>query len=461
MPTTVQRPPLLNRAPTLSVFALTALAIGVAAFPAAAAEPAAAQVELIAREALFGNPERANVQISPDGRTLSWVAPVDGVLNLWVAPADHPEQAKAVTDDKARGIRQYFWSYRPGTLLYLRDTGGDEDFHLYALDLATGTKRDLSPFPKTRAQVNGVSHLHPESVMVAMNDRDPKWHDLYRVDLGTGTRTLVEKNVHEIAGYLTDAEFEVRMAQRSRADGGARPAEAGWQAGLEQIRRDPVRGLADHLSRWLHHGRQDAVLHRFARARHRRAVCDRCRQRWTTPAAGRRARRCRRRDHRSAHGRGRCGVGQLPARRLAGAGPVDPRRPCHIEGNRPRRRLRQFAHARRHTWVVGYAAAESSPVYYRYDRAGGGTLVKLFAARPALEGKPLVPMWPQQITSRDGLTLVSYLSLPRGPTPTMTAGPTRRCRWCWWCTAARGGATTTVTPARRNGWPTAATRCCR
>ena len=152
--------------PALSIFALTALAIGVAAVPATAAEPAAAQVELIAREALFGNPERANVQISPDGKTLSWVAPVDGVLNLWVAPADHPAQASAVTDDKARGIRQYFWSYRPGTLLYLRDTGGDEDFHLYALDLASGTTRDLRPFPKTRAQVNGVSHLHPESVLV-------------------------------------------------------------------------------------------------------------------------------------------------------------------------------------------------------------------------------------------------------------------------------------------------------
>ncbi|MBP7599502.1 MAG: S9 family peptidase, partial [Pseudoxanthomonas sp.] len=106
---------------------------------------------------MFGNPERANVQISPDGKYLSWVAAVDGVLNVWVAPADNPSQARAVTQDKARGIRSYFWSYQPDTLLYLRDSGGDEDFHLYAVDLKTGQAKDLTPFPKTTAQVAGVS----------------------------------------------------------------------------------------------------------------------------------------------------------------------------------------------------------------------------------------------------------------------------------------------------------------
>src|SRR3546814_10299773 len=91
----------------------------------AAAPTSIEDVELIPRDALFGNPERANVQISPDGKYLSWIAPVDGVLNVWVAPADDIAGARAVTDDKARGIRNYFWSYRPDTLLYLRDNGGD------------------------------------------------------------------------------------------------------------------------------------------------------------------------------------------------------------------------------------------------------------------------------------------------------------------------------------------------
>ena len=172
-----------------------------------------AEVELIPREALFGKPERANEQISPDGKYLSWTAPVNGVMNVWIAPADDLSKARAVTDDAARGIRQYFWSYRPDTLLYMRDSGGDEIFHLFALYLISDSKRDLTPFPKTRAAVNGVSRLHPDSVLVGMNDRDAKWHDLYRVDLASGARTLVEKNTQDIAVYLTDADYQVRMAQ--------------------------------------------------------------------------------------------------------------------------------------------------------------------------------------------------------------------------------------------------------
>ncbi|HMT38479.1 MAG TPA: S9 family peptidase, partial [Thermomonas sp.] len=95
-----------------------------AATPPASKPVALADIELIPRDALFGNPERANVQISPDGKYLSWVAAVDGVMNVWVAPADDPAKARAVTDDKARGIREYFWSHRADTLLYMRDTGG-------------------------------------------------------------------------------------------------------------------------------------------------------------------------------------------------------------------------------------------------------------------------------------------------------------------------------------------------
>lgn len=124
--------------------------------PAAAAAPAAPP-ELITRDALFGNPERANVSISPDGKYLSWVAPLDGVLNVWVAPVDAPDQARAITKDTARGIRNYFWTYQPNTLLYLRDNGGDEDFHLFSVNLSDGSSKDLTPFKKTNAEVYRVS----------------------------------------------------------------------------------------------------------------------------------------------------------------------------------------------------------------------------------------------------------------------------------------------------------------
>src|SRR3546814_4295809 len=107
-----------------------------------------------------------------------WIAPVDGVLNVWVAPAGNVADARAVTDDDARGIRQYFWSYQPDTLLYLRDNGGDENFHLHAVDLASGESRHLTPYEKTRSFVTRVSHLHPDSVLVGMNDRTANWQEI-------------------------------------------------------------------------------------------------------------------------------------------------------------------------------------------------------------------------------------------------------------------------------------------
>ena len=401
-----------DRAPTLLA---TALALAMSAtFPVVAADAVTAHADLIPRDALFGNPEKANVQISPDGQTLSWIAPVNGVLNLWVAPANDPSKARAVTDDKARGIRQYFWSYRPGTLLYLRDTGGDEDFHLYALDLNSGSKRDLSDFPKTRAYVNGISHLHPESVLVAMNDRDPKWHDLYRVDIANGTRTLVEKNTQEIAEYLADADYTVRMAQRSRPDGGSdllKPdGKGGWTKSEEipfadSLTTGPGAYTTDGKTQYFTdtRGRDTAGLYAIdvndgtkrllledARADIGRTLNDPVTGEVEAVSVNYLRDEWRALDPSIA--------GDLDKLKGIGTGDV-------------------FVNARTlddRTWIVSYQAAESPGVFYRYDRGEGGKLTQLFTMRPALEGKPLVPMWPKEIKSRDGLTLVSYLSLPKG-----------------------------------------------
>ena len=368
-------------------------------------------VELIPRDALFGNPERANVQISPDGKYLSWIAAVDGVLNVWVAPADDMAKARAVTADKARGIRQYFWSHRPDTLLYLRDTGGDEDFHLFSVDLASGQSRDLSNFPKTRAMVVGVSHLHPESVLVAMNDRDPKWHDLYRVDLATGTRTLVEKNTGEFAEYRVDPDFKVRLATKSRADGGSDLLEPDGKGGWKLVGEIP---FADSLTSSPGGYSSDGKIQYFFDSRGRNTTALYA----IDTATG--ARTLVHEDPRADI----AGAIDDPKTNKAQAVSVnylknewkvvDPAIAADIE------KLKalgpgEFGISARtlddKTWIVWYQAAEAPNVYYRYVR--GGTPEKLFSARPALDGKPLVPMWPQEIKSRDGLTLVSYLSLPK------------------------------------------------
>lgn len=387
------------------------------ATPAADTAPAAATsldaVELIPREALFGNPERANVQLSPDGRTLSWVAPLDGTLNVWVAPADDLSAAKAVTRDTARGIRSYFWSYQPDTLLYLRDSGGDEDFHLYAVDLKTGQSRDLTPFEKTTAQVVGVSDRHPGTILVGMNDRDPKWHDLYRVDLASGERTLVEKNDQEISGYLADADYRLRFASRARPDGGEDllrrsgdtwetydqiPFEDGMTTGFAGLSKDGstlyMRDSRERNTAALFAvdaaGGGKRLLHEDARADIGGNLADPrtgevqavsvnyLREQWTVLDDAIRA----------------------DLARLEAIGPGEASINTRTLDDR--------------TWIVAYSAAESPVEYYRYDRdgQGGGTLTRLFSGRPALEGKPLVPMWPLELQSRDGKTLVSYLTLP-------------------------------------------------
>ncbi len=397
-------------------FRLTLLASTVAFALAAQAAPSAADriagTELIARDALFGNPERANVQISPDGKYLSWVAAVDGVLNVWVAPADNPSQARAVTQDKARGIRSYFWSYQPDTLLYLRDSGGDEDFHLYVVDLKTGQAKDLTPFPKTTAQVAGVSPKHPGTILVGMNDRDAQWHDIYKVDLASGDRTLLEKNDAQIAGYIADADYTLKYAQRSRPDGGAdvlrRGANGAWEKfddiPFEDVLTTSPGGLTlDGKTLYFtdSRGRNTAALFAIDVASGKRSLVledaradvggtladpatgkvqavsvDYLRDEWKVVDPAIRA----------------------DLEKLEAIGPGDVSVNTRTLDDK--------------TWIVAYSAAEAPLVYYRYDR-GAGTLTKLFSARPKLEGKPLVPQWPVEIASRDNKTLVSYLTLPR------------------------------------------------
>ncbi len=377
----------------------------------AAAPASIDEVELIPREALFGNPERASVQLSPDGRYLSWIAPLDGTINVWVAPADDLSQAKAVTRDTARGIRNYFWSYRPDTILYLRDSGGDEDFHLHAVDLATGESRDLTPYEKTTAQVVGVSDRHPDAILVGMNDRDPKWHDLYRVDLASGERSLVERNTQEIAGYVADADYTLRFASRSRPDGGEdllRRAGEGWEkydeipfedgmgtgfAGLTKdggtlyMRDSRGRDTAALFAIDAASG-EKTLVHEDARAdiggnlrdpqtgKVQAVSVNYLREEWAVLDDSLKA----------------------DLDKLAAIGPGEASINTRTLDDR--------------TWIVAYSAAESPVEYYRYDRGDGGKLSRMFSGRPALEGKPLVPMWPLEITSRDGKTLVSYLTLP-------------------------------------------------
>jgi hypothetical protein len=186
----------------------------------APARPSYDAVPLIPREKLFGNPTKVGPQLSPDGKRLAYIAPHEGVLNVFIKTVGQ-EDDKVVTADKLRGIRIYFWAASGDHILYLQDKGGDENWHVYAVPVAGGEARDLTPLEKVQAQIVAVEHKFPNQILVGLNDRDPQLHDVYKIDLRSGKRTLVEKNDIGAVGWVADHKLRVRGAQVLTPDGGA------------------------------------------------------------------------------------------------------------------------------------------------------------------------------------------------------------------------------------------------
>jgi dipeptidyl aminopeptidase/acylaminoacyl peptidase len=183
-------------------------------------------VELIPRQVLFGNPERISPRISPDGTQLAWIAPSDGVLNVWVAPAGTGQgeginwsAARVVTDDSDRGIRMFAWAHDGRHLLYLQDTGGDENWRLHDVDLATMQRRDLTPFDNVQTQLIAGEKKFPTEILVGLNRDNPQLHDVYRLDLTTGELTKEVENPGFV-GWVADSQLVVRAGVAPQPDGG-------------------------------------------------------------------------------------------------------------------------------------------------------------------------------------------------------------------------------------------------
>jgi dipeptidyl aminopeptidase/acylaminoacyl peptidase len=180
-------------------------------------------VDLIPRQTLFGNPERVSPHISPDGTRLAWIAPHEGVLNVWTAPASGEAgvdwaAARVVTDDTDRGIRQFAWAHDGRHLLYLQDTGGDENWRLHDVDLETMQRRDLTPFDGVQARLIAMEPKFPTEILIALNRDNPELHDVYRLDLVTGELVKEVENPGFI-GWVADPHLVVRGSVAPRPDG--------------------------------------------------------------------------------------------------------------------------------------------------------------------------------------------------------------------------------------------------
>jgi dipeptidyl aminopeptidase/acylaminoacyl peptidase len=194
--------------------------------------------DLIPRKVLFGNPERVMPRLSPDGTRLAWIAPHEGVLNVWLASVS-PEtgvdldHAEVITDDKDRGIRTFAWAHDNRHVLYLQDTGGDENWRLYDVDTGTMQRRDLTPFEGVQTQILATEQDFPTELLIGLNKDNPQLHDVYRLDLTTGEATKEVENPG-FAAWLADAKLVVRCALAPLPDGGLQVmvrdgADDGWR----------------------------------------------------------------------------------------------------------------------------------------------------------------------------------------------------------------------------------------
>jgi len=367
------------------------------------------KTDLIPRSVLFGNPDRASVRISPDGENLSYLAPLNGVLNVWVAPVDAPHEARPVTQDTGRGIRIYAWAYTNEHILYLQDAGGDENWRAYCVDVNSLKSSDLTPESGVQAQLQHLSPRHPDEVLIALNDRDPRLHDLHRVRIPTGEREMIQRN-DEYVGFLTDEEYSVRFAMKVTPQGAIeilrRDGES-WTPFVEVPAEDamttgPVGLSASGGTLYLTDSRErdTAALVAWDLKTGERTTLAEDPQVdaegfWIHPKT----------------------------RAVQAVGFDHTRRRWHVIDDAVREDLKRLEGVvdgdievtsrslddRR--WIVAYQVDRGPTRYYLYDR-GRGDAAFLFTDRQALDGQPLAPMHARVLRARDGLSLVSYLTLP-------------------------------------------------
>lgn len=208
---------------TTKLTALFSFVIFLFTLPASAQQP-----PLIDREIFFGNPEYSGAQLSPDGKYISFIKPLDDVRNVWVKGLDEPfEKARPLTAEKKRPISGYFWSRDSKRILFVKDNDGDENFNVFSVDPAgvpaAGSKvpapTNLTNATGVRTVIYAVPETEPDFIYIGINERDKAWHDLYKVQISTGTKTLVRENKDRLTYWLFDNKDKPRMAARSAPNG--------------------------------------------------------------------------------------------------------------------------------------------------------------------------------------------------------------------------------------------------
>lgn len=372
--------------------------------------------QLIPRDVLFGNPENMRPQLSPDGSRIAYIAPVEDVLNIWVMNRDGSDVRQLTFDDN-RGIYNYFWAENGHQILYMQDEAGEENTHVYLIDVASGDVTDLTPFEGVKAYVSATDRDQPDFAIVEMNLNDPMFFDVYSVDLISGELTLLQENPgqtaegHMVLGYMTDEDLAIRGYATIDPENGditffvRRTPDSEWEMFVTFNAEDsvePRRFSEDGTGLYYTSNLESNTTQLF----HQDLLTGE--------------------------------VTWIAGDTLADVGAIsfDP-----VTGEP---RAASFHYLRRNvqilddsivddydflsgyhqgdfavtssdnadnTWIVAYFSIQNPATYYIYDRSSS-EMTFLFTAIPALEDVDLADMQPLLIEARDGLTLPCYLTVP-------------------------------------------------
>ncbi len=370
---------------------------------------------LIARDVLFGNPERASPHISPDGKRLAWIAPdKKNVLQVWVKTLGKNDD-KMVTADKKRGIRNYFFAEDDRTLLYMQDADGDENFHVYGVDLVDGNVRDYTPFQGVRGSVEDTNHERPNEILVSLNTRNRQTMDVYRCDLRSGALTIDTENPGDVVGWVTDTHMNVRGAQVSLSDGGTElrvrdDAKSPWRSLLKASMEENIafygftpNGKSIYLESSL-----GSDTTRFVERDLTMGAEKVLAQRPDVDVGGVMIHPYTHLPLAAAFAHGRQEWQPLDAAVKGDFAALKKVLDADFSVTSQDRADK--------TWLVGYTQDRGPIRYYTYDRASKKATF-MFSSRPKLDGLKLSEMKSYTITARDGLKLPIYVTLPAGYAP--------------------------------------------
>lgn len=367
---------------------------------------------LIPRQILFGNPEKTSPRLSPDGKYLAYIAPnEENVLQVWLRTLGQ-EDDQILTADKKRGIRVFFWTYNANQLIYMQDSDGDENFHLYLVNIESKIVRDLTPFQGVKAEVVEIEPKFPDEILVALNLNNPQKFDVYRINLKNGAVEFDTDNPGNIISWTADADFQVRAAIASTPDGGydlllRETTDKEWDVlrhwGLEE-QGNSVSFSADGKTLYIE-GSHDANAQRLLAVdldtREETAIAQ---------------------DEQYDV----MGIVIQPVTRVIQAVSfykdkqewqvIDESIAADFEAI-TKVRSGEFSLISRDlenkNWLVAYNTDDGPVYYYTYNR-DSKTSTFLFSNQPKLEGLQLASMQPISYEARDGLTIHGYLTTPVG-----------------------------------------------